>query len=173
MFQFRPKGNSLFSYDICDFKGMNLQKAKKEYISKRNEIGKMYVDMFVESSKYFSEFKDVFTEEDKEIVHELLWRFGDGLNKKQEKYLIENSNARIIIKTKNNLKKRQTSLRLEEAFLFTLLITENTDDITHALREAIAKYIIDNNYMKVLEKVSRITESGNIKTVDDFLRSYT
>ena len=35
MFQYKPKGNNLYSYVICDFKGMNMIKAKKETNKKK------------------------------------------------------------------------------------------------------------------------------------------
>ena len=173
-FNYRPKGNNIYSYDICDFKGMNMIKARKEANKKKYELGRPRIDVFSESEgvKYCQGFSDLFTKEDKDIVLELLWNLGAGLNKKQEQYLIENSNAQEIIKTKNTLPKRKTTLRLEEAFLYTLLITENTDSFAHAVREAVAKYLVDRGYIKVLERVNGILEKNKVTGVEDFFTLY-
>ncbi len=174
MFQYKPKGNNLYSYVICDFKGMNMIKAKKETNKKKYEVGRQRIDVFseIEGVKYCRKFSDTFSNEDKNILDDLLFNFGSGLNKKQEKYLIENSNSQIVIKTKNVLPKKKTTLRLEEAFLFTLLVTENTDSFAHAIREAITKYIVDNNFIKTLERVNNVLETHEISSVDEFFTFY-
>ena len=36
MYTYRPKGNKIYHYSICSFKGMNLREARKEYIKMKN-----------------------------------------------------------------------------------------------------------------------------------------
>ena len=175
MFDYKPRGNKIFYYSICSLKGLNIEKARKEYIILRNKHNRMYVDIFSEEtgSSYCKKFNAILKQEDKDIIHELVWRFGNELTKKQEQYLIKESDNRLKIKTKNDFKKRKTTLRIEEDFLYTLLIAENTDNFSNAIREAIAKYIVDNGFIDVLEKVSKIlARNDDINSVNDFLKLY-
>lgn len=175
MFDYKPKGNKIFYYSICSLKGLNIERARKEYLKLRDKHNRMYVDIFSEitGSSYCKKFNETLSQEDKDIVHELVWRFGNELTKKQEQYLIEVSDNKLRIKTKNDLKKRKTTLRIEEDFVYTLLVSENTDSFSEAIREAVAKYIVDNGLIPTLEKVSKIlARNDDIKSVNDFLKLY-
>jgi hypothetical protein len=174
MFTYRPRGNKIYHYSICEFKGMNVETARKEYIKTRNKLGRMYVNLFdeVDGSKYCLKFKDIMTSEDKDILLNLLGRHGEGITKKQETYFLENCTKNHVINTKSNFKKRKITLRLEEVFLYTLALTENTDNFTTAIREAIAKYISDNNLIGILEKTHKLLNSSEINSIDEFKELY-
>ena len=174
MFTYRPKGNKIYHYSICSFKGMNLREARKEYIKMRNKLGRMLVNVFdeTEGSKYCLKFKDVITKEDEDIIMNLLGRHGEGITKKQEVYFLENCIKSRVINTKSNFKKRKITIRLEEVFLYTLALTENTDNFTTAIREAIAKYISENDLIGILEKTHNLLNTSEVNSVDEFKELY-
>ena len=153
---------------------MDLHEARKEYIKIRNKLGRMLVNVFDEAdgSKYCLKFKDIMTAEDKDILLNLLGRYGEGITKKQEEYFLENCTKTRIINTKSNFKKRKITIRLEEVFLYTLALTENTDNFTTAIRETIAKYIAENDMIGILEKTHKLLNSSEINSVDEFKELY-
>ena len=171
MILYRSKNSNIVSFKIIEFKGMNLKSAKKTYNTLKYEKGRQYFDLF--SERFFSSYSDKFTKEDKEILSDLLMNFGINITKTQEKYIIANSIYDTEIKNLENMNKKLTTIRIEEAFIYTLLIANDTNNFTEILRKIITDYILENNLVKLLEKINKLLcSNNNIKNIDDLLKIY-
>ncbi len=170
MIIYRSKANNIISYKIYEFKGMNLKNARKTYNTLKYEKGRQYFDLF--SERFFEKYNETFTKEDKNILTELLMNFGVGITKTQEKYIIENSIHDIKLKDIEGMNKKHITARIEEDFIYTLLIANDTNNLTEVLRNIITDHIVENNLVKLLEKVNKILKTNEIKDINDLMKVY-
>lgn len=83
-----------------------------------------------------------------------------------------NSIHDIKLKDIEGMNKKHITARIEEDFIYTLLIANDTNNFTEILRKIITDYILENNLVKLLEKINKLLCSNDIKNIDDLLKIY-
>ena len=83
-----------------------------------------------------------------------------------------NSIHDIKLKDIEGMNKKHITARIEEDFIYTLLIANDTNNLTEVLRNIITDHIVENNLVKLLEKVNKILKTNEIKDINDLMKVY-